>query len=133
MDPGAGRAAWGVRRRTPGAGRDRSGAEIVDNVLSTGASALGTVLHSPGNIAAGVVIREGMSIFVTLLLMVFLAVLPLLPIFSRYEVSVLDSDPRLGRSWCRLRRPRWEGVCQCQSGDWRMIRRSLRLCVSAQG
>ena len=47
------------------------------------------VLQGPGNIAAGVAIREGMPIFLALLLMVFVAVLPFLMVFSRYDVSVL--------------------------------------------
>ncbi len=64
-------------------------ADVVDNVLSMGAAGLGMVLQGPGNIAAGVAIREGMPIFLALLLMVFVAVLPFLMVFSRYDVSVL--------------------------------------------
>ena len=64
-------------------------ADIVDDVLSMGAAGIGMVLQGPGNIAAGVAVREGMPIFLALLLMVFTAVLPFLMVFSRYEVSVL--------------------------------------------
>lgn len=64
-------------------------ADVVDDVLSMGAAALGMVLQGPGNVAAGVAVREGMPIFLALLLMVFVAVLPLLMVFSRYDVSVL--------------------------------------------
>ena len=64
-------------------------ADIVDDVLSMGAAGLGMVLQGPGNIAAGVAIREGMPIFHALLLMAFVAVLPFLMVFSRYDVSVL--------------------------------------------
>ena len=64
-------------------------ADVVDDVLSMGAAAVGMVLQGPGNIAAGVAIREGMPIFLALLLMVFVAVLPFLMVFSRYDVSVL--------------------------------------------
>ena len=86
----------GERYRT-GAATDRgvvggvvyATADIVDNVLSMGVAGLGMVLQGPGNIAAGVAIREGMPIFLALLLMVFVAVLPFLMVFSRYDVSVL--------------------------------------------
>ena len=64
-------------------------ADMVDNVLAMGAAGLGMVLQGPGNIAAGVAIREGMPIFLALLMMVFVAVLPFLMVFSRYDVSVL--------------------------------------------
>ena len=64
-------------------------ADVIDDVLSMGAAGLGMVLQGPGNIAAGVAIREGMPIFLALLLMVFVAVLPFLMVFSRYDVSVL--------------------------------------------
>ena len=64
-------------------------ADVVDDVLSMGAAGLGMVLQAPGNIAAGVALREGMPIFLALLLMVFVAVLPFLMVFSRYDVSVL--------------------------------------------
>ena len=64
-------------------------ADIVDDLLSMGAAGLGMVLQGPGNVAAGVAIREGMPIFHTLLLMVFVAVLPFLMVFSRYDAGVL--------------------------------------------
>ncbi|MCY3812115.1 MAG: conjugal transfer protein TraG N-terminal domain-containing protein [Gammaproteobacteria bacterium] len=51
-------------------------ADVIDDVLSMGAAGLGMVLQGPGNIAAGVAMREGMPIFLALLLMVFVAVLP---------------------------------------------------------
>ena len=63
--------------------------DVIDDVLSMGAAGLGMLLQGPGNIAAGVAIREGMPIFLALLLMVFVAVLPVLMVFSRYDVSVL--------------------------------------------
>ena len=63
--------------------------DVVENVLSMSAAGLGMVLQGPGNLAAGVAIREGMPIFLALLLMVFVAVLPFLMVFSRYDVSVL--------------------------------------------
>ena len=53
----------------------RATADIVDDVLSMGAAGVGMVLQGPGNIAAGVAVREGMPIFLALLLMVFVAVL----------------------------------------------------------
>ena len=64
-------------------------ADVVDDVLSMGAAGLGMVLQGPGNVAAGVAVREGMPIFLALLLMVFTAVLPFLMVFSRYDVTVL--------------------------------------------
>ena len=64
-------------------------ADIVDDVLSMGAAGLGMVLQGPGNVTAGVAIREGMPIFLALLVMVFVAVLPFLMVFSRYDLSVL--------------------------------------------
>ena len=63
--------------------------DVIDDVLSMGAAGLGMLLQGPGNVAAGVAIREGMPIFLALLLMVFVAVLPVLMVFSRYDVSVL--------------------------------------------
>ena len=64
-------------------------ADVIDDVLSMGAAGLGMLLQGPGNIAAGVAIREGMPIFLALLLMVFVAVLPVLMVFSRYDPAVL--------------------------------------------
>ena len=64
-------------------------ADVIDDVLSMGAAGLGMVLQGPGNIAAGVAVREGMPIFLALLLMVFTAVLPFLMVFSRYDVTLL--------------------------------------------
>ena len=64
-------------------------ADVIDDVLSMGAAGLGMVLQGPGNIAAGVAVREGMPIFLALLLMVFVAVLPFLMVFSRYDLTVL--------------------------------------------
>ena len=64
-------------------------ADVIDDVLSMGAAAVGMVVQGPGNLAAGVAMREGMPIFLALLLMVFVAVLPLLMVFSRYDVSAL--------------------------------------------
>jgi len=64
-------------------------ADVIDDVLSMGAAGLGMVLQGPGNIAAGVAVREGMPIFLALLLMVFVAVLPFLMVFSRYDPAVL--------------------------------------------
>ena len=64
-------------------------ADVIDDVLSMGAAAVGMVVQGPGNLAAGVAVREGMPIFLALLLMVFVAVLPLLMVFSRYDVSAL--------------------------------------------
>ena len=63
--------------------------DIVDDVLSMGAAGLGMVLQGPGNVAAGVAVREGMPIFLALLLMAFVAALPFLMVISRYDVSVL--------------------------------------------
>ena len=79
----------GVRRDGVLGGVVHATADIVDDVLGMGAAGLGMVLQAPGNIAAGVAIREGMPIFLALLLMVFVAVLPFLMVFSRYDVSVL--------------------------------------------
>ena len=53
----------------------RATADVIDDVLSMGAAAVGMVLQGPGNLAAGVTVREGMPIFLALLLMVFVAVL----------------------------------------------------------
>ena len=63
--------------------------DVIDDVLSMGAAGLGMLLQGPGNVAAGVAIREGMPIFLALLLMVFVAVLPFLMVFSRYDPGVL--------------------------------------------
>ena len=51
-------------------------ADVIDDVVSMGAAGLGMLLQGPGNISAGVAIREGMPIFLALMLMVFVAVLP---------------------------------------------------------
>ena len=64
-------------------------ADVIDDVLSMGAAAVGMVVEGSGNLAAGVAIREGMPIFLALLLMVFVAVRPFLMVFSRYDVSAL--------------------------------------------
>ena len=64
-------------------------ADVIDDVFSMGAAGLGMLLQGPGNIAAGVAVREGMPIFLALLLMVFVAVLPVLMVFSRYDPAVL--------------------------------------------
>ena len=63
--------------------------DVVEDVLSMTAAGFGMLLQAPGNIAAGVAVREGMPIFLALLLMVFVAVLPLLMVFSRYDPAVL--------------------------------------------
>ena len=76
-------------RHVPFDGVVTATADVVDDVLSMGAAGLGMVLQGPGNVAAGVAIREGMPIFLALLLMVFVAVLPFLMVFGRYDLSVL--------------------------------------------
>lgn len=82
------RAAAGVNGSVA-AGALSATADIIDNWVSMGAAAIGLLSKAPGNIAAGAAIREGVPIFLALLLMVFTAGLPLLMVFSRYELSVL--------------------------------------------
>ena len=58
---------------------------LIANLFSDGLAGLGGVLQLPATAAAGVVMREGMPMFHALLMMVFVAVLPVLLVFSRYE------------------------------------------------
>lgn len=66
-----------------------AGWDMVDNLATSGAAALGVVLNMPGHAAAGVVVRDGMPMFLALLLMVFVVVLPFLMVFSRYDPATL--------------------------------------------
>ncbi len=50
---------------------------------------IGAAMSAPGHLAAGVAAREGSTIFLSLLLMVFICVLPFLMVFSLYRLSTL--------------------------------------------
>ena len=63
--------------------------DVIDDVLSMARRGSGCCCRGPETSPPGVAIREGMPIFLALLLMVFVAVLPVLMVFSRYDVSVL--------------------------------------------
>ena len=87
LDPGLGET-WAARENWLGGMMSVTGEALMD--FGAGAmAALGGVLKAPGNIAAGMAIREGMPMFLALLLMVFVTVLPVLMVFSRYEPGTL--------------------------------------------
>ena len=66
-----------------------AGMDVVEDVLSTTMAAAGLLLKAPGAAAEGMAIREGMPIFLSLLLMIFVIVLPFLMVFSRYDPGIL--------------------------------------------
>ena len=87
LEPGAAET-WAARESWVGGVMSVTGEALLD--FGAGAmAALGGVLKAPGNIAAGMAVREGMPMFLALLLMVFVAVLPLLMVFSRYDAGTL--------------------------------------------
>lgn len=63
--------------------------DLIMEGLSTAAASVGMVASAPSNLAGGVVMREGVSIFVSIILMMFVVVLPFLMLFSLYKVSTL--------------------------------------------
>ena len=63
--------------------------DFLDDVSSGTLAGVGALLRAPGAAAAGTAIRDGMPMFLSLLLMVFVAVLPVLMVFSRYEPGTL--------------------------------------------
>jgi len=65
------------------------GSDVIGGIGTTAAAGLGMILKAPGNAAAGLAIRQGMPMFLALLLMIFVAVLPFLMVFSRYEPGTL--------------------------------------------
>lgn len=60
-------------------------ADLGTNVMA----GLGTLIGAPGHLAAGVAAREGSTIFLSLILLVFVAVLPFLMVFSLYRLQKL--------------------------------------------
>ncbi len=67
---------------------DTTGSMLLEGA-STVAASIGMVVSAPSNLAGGVVIREGVSIFVSIILMMFVVVLPFLMLFSLYKLSTL--------------------------------------------
>ena len=66
-----------------------AGMDVVEDVLSTTMAGAGLLLKAPGAAAEGMAIREGMPVFLALLLMIFVVVLPFLMVFSRYDPGIL--------------------------------------------
>ena len=59
--------------------------DLTTNVVA----GLGAVISAPGHLAAGIAARDGASIFVSLILMIFVCVLPFLMVFSLYRLATL--------------------------------------------
>ncbi len=70
-----------------------AGIQWLGNTLQESAmvavAGVGAAISTPGHAAAGMAAREGSTIFLSLLLMVFVSVLPFLLIFSSYKLSTL--------------------------------------------
>ena len=78
-----------AEQSNPVVGLVAAGMDVAEDVLSTGLAGLGLLFKAPGAAAEGMAIREGMPIFLALLLMIFVVVLPILMVFSRYEPGIL--------------------------------------------
>ena len=67
----------------------REGGKVgLDNLLTTVAG-VGAAISAPGHLAAGIAVREGSTIFLSLILMIFVCVLPFLMVFSLYRLAML--------------------------------------------
>ena len=62
---------------------------FLKDLSATTLAMLGGLLSVPDNVAQGIVMREGMPMFHSLLVMVFVAFLPVLLVFARYEVGTV--------------------------------------------
>lgn len=66
-----------------------AGVDVADDVLTALMAGAGMLGKAPAAAAEGAVIRQGLPIFLSLLLMVFVIVLPVLMVFSRYDPGIL--------------------------------------------
>ena len=62
---------------------------FLKDLSATTLAMLGGLLSVPDNVAQGIVMCEGMPMFHSLLVMVFVAFLPVLLVFARYEVGTV--------------------------------------------
>ena len=65
------------------------GANFVQDIGRTAVVAVGTAVKAPEAIGEGYMIRQGISLFQALILMIMIIVLPFLLIFSQYRLSTL--------------------------------------------
>ncbi|MEM9257660.1 MAG: conjugal transfer protein TraG N-terminal domain-containing protein [Pseudomonadota bacterium] len=63
--------------------------DFVVDTIETGIAAAGGIIKAPSGIGEGVMIRQGISMFQSLALMVFVIILPFLMVFSQYKLSTL--------------------------------------------
>lgn len=68
---------------------DLATGNLVADMGTNAMAGLGTLISAPGHIAAGVAAREGSTIFLSLILLVFVSVLPFLMVFSLYRLQKL--------------------------------------------
>jgi hypothetical protein len=68
---------------------DLATGDLVADMGTSAMAGLGTLIGAPGHLAAGVAAREGSTIFLSLILLVFVAVLPFLMVFSLYRLQKL--------------------------------------------
>lgn len=83
FEPGYGEIFRGAENWARGL-EDATGELLMDVGSGIGAT-IGMIVKAPGQSAAGMIVREGMPMFVALLMMVFVAILPVLMVFSRYD------------------------------------------------
>ncbi len=69
--------------------RDGGIGKVIVEKAKVVVAGIGTALSAPGHLAAGIAAREGSSIFLSLVLMIFVCVLPFLMVFSLYKLSML--------------------------------------------
>lgn len=64
-------------------------ASIALDLTTNVVAGVGAIISSPGHLAAGIAARDGANIFVSLILMIFVCVLPFLMVFSLYRLATL--------------------------------------------
>ena len=64
-------------------------ASIALDLTTNAVAGVGALISAPGHLAAGIAARDGASIFVSLILMIFVCVLPFLMVFSLYRLATL--------------------------------------------
>lgn len=63
--------------------------KAAQDALLTAVAGIGATISAPGHLAAGIAAREGSTIFLSLILMVFVCILPFLMVFSLYRLANL--------------------------------------------
>lgn len=66
-----------------------NGGKVAANAVITAVAGVGAAISLPGHLAAGIAAREGSTIFLSLILMIFVCVLPFLMVFSLYQIATL--------------------------------------------